>query len=177
MHMLRVTDREEQEKLLTELLNSWVVGRRWPEQKIKDQIHKGVSELDFRAQLLLQLWFQLHESWNKSWSQKLELDVKSSTRARLDNQLFGSNFLLQLRFTVLVDRRRGFYSVIAQVLLPRKTPMGLFQVQGQTKLKKPHARKPSAQVMEEEAILIQVLAAKEEDARPDGGTIEIDSEL
>jgi hypothetical protein len=30
--------------------------------------------------------------------------------------------------------------------------------------------------MEEEAILIQVLAAEEEDARPDGGTIEIDSE-
>ncbi|KAJ7368515.1 hypothetical protein DFH08DRAFT_796431 [Mycena albidolilacea] len=67
--------------------------------------------------------------------------------------------------------------VITQVLLPRKTPMVLFQVRGQTKLKKLHARKPSAQVMEEEAILTQVLAAEEEDARPDGGTIEVDSEL
>ncbi|KAJ7315425.1 hypothetical protein DFH08DRAFT_820679 [Mycena albidolilacea] len=45
----------------------------------------------------------------------------------------------------------------------RKTPMGLFLVRGQTKLKKPRACKPSAQVMEEEEILLQALADKEEE--------------
>ncbi|KAJ6603705.1 hypothetical protein B0H10DRAFT_1957768 [Mycena sp. CBHHK59/15] len=39
---------------------------------------------------------------------------------------------------------------------------------------KPHACKPSAQVMEEEEILMQALADEEEDARPDDGAIEID---
>ncbi|KAJ6579385.1 hypothetical protein B0H10DRAFT_1962921 [Mycena sp. CBHHK59/15] len=40
---------------------------------------------------------------------------------------------------------------------------------------KPRACKPSAQVMEEEEILRQALADEEEDARPDNGAIEIDS--
>jgi hypothetical protein len=39
---------------------------------------------------------------------------------------------------------------------------------------KPRARKLSAQVMEEEEILMQELADKEEDARPDDSAIEID---
>jgi hypothetical protein len=38
------------------------------------------------------------------------------------------------------------------------------------------ARKLSARVMEEENILIQELADNEEDARPDNGAIEIDSD-
>jgi hypothetical protein len=41
---------------------------------------------------------------------------------------------------------------------------------------KPRARKPSAWVMEEEEISMQALADKEEDAHPDGGAIEIDSD-
>ncbi|KAJ6618053.1 hypothetical protein B0H10DRAFT_1947851 [Mycena sp. CBHHK59/15] len=41
---------------------------------------------------------------------------------------------------------------------------------------KPHARKPSARVMEEEEILMQALTDEEEDVRPDDGAIEIDSD-
>ncbi|KAJ7855529.1 hypothetical protein B0H13DRAFT_2357800 [Mycena leptocephala] len=41
---------------------------------------------------------------------------------------------------------------------------------------KPRARKPSAWVMEEEEISMQALADKEEDAHPDDGAIEIDSD-
>ncbi|KAJ7884383.1 hypothetical protein B0H14DRAFT_2564435 [Mycena olivaceomarginata] len=54
-----------------------------------------------------------------------------------------------------------------------------FLARGQTKLIygwKPRARKPSARVMEEEEILMQALANEEEDARPDDGAIEIDSD-
>jgi hypothetical protein len=41
---------------------------------------------------------------------------------------------------------------------------------------KPRARELSARVMEEEEILMQELADKEEDACPDDGAIEIDSD-
>jgi hypothetical protein len=57
-----------------------------------------------------------------------------------------------------------------------ENPYGIISGTGQTKLKKPRARKPSARVMEEEEILMQELADEEEDARPDDSTIEIGSE-
>ncbi|KAJ7358394.1 hypothetical protein DFH08DRAFT_1075486 [Mycena albidolilacea] len=57
-----------------------------------------------------------------------------------------------------------------------ENPHGIISGTG-TKLKKPRTCRPSAWVMKKEEILMQALADEGEDARPDEGAIEIDSEV
>ncbi|KAJ7746676.1 ribonuclease H-like domain-containing protein [Mycena metata] len=57
--------------------------------------------------------------------------------------------------------------------IPTWKPMTLAVLFGGAE--KPRARKPSARVMEEEELLMEILADAAEEARPDDGSIEIDS--
>ncbi|KAJ7097460.1 hypothetical protein C8R44DRAFT_748562 [Mycena epipterygia] len=86
--------------------------------------------------------------------------------------IFGRKFRLgqalehHVLFPSSFRRRCPFWQFFLFISVPKPDSIAQFL----------RARKPSARVMEEKEILVQALADEEEDARPDEGAIEIDSD-